>query len=129
MATATKAELEAALEPYFREMKGCYDYLLGWALLHLVVCMPDICAALTHGDTTGSRYRQWCVDYLPSSVVNEHERYQIRCKLLHEGSTVPEGHAVRASNFWFMPAAGSSKSKTSGSAVMARATSNSLWWP
>jgi hypothetical protein len=67
-----------------------------WALLHLVVVMPDVCAALEHpkGDTTGevgSCYQAWCTAYWPSTVVSPVKRWEIRCALLHQGRTAVKG--------------------------------------
>jgi len=104
---ATRQQLTGAFQMYFDEMQRCRDLNLGWALLHLVVCMPDICAALAHGETSGARYEHWCATYLPAGPLNEDERYEIRCKLLHQGSTLPQPRdrnaIIRWDNVRFMP--------------------------
>lgn len=109
MPNTTSHRLEAAFRMYFDEMQRCREQNLGWALLHLVVCMPDICAALEYGKTTATRYEDWCAQYLRGGALNEYEWYQARCKLLHEGSTVPERRNANATINWdsfrFMPPA------------------------
>jgi hypothetical protein len=50
----TESELCEAFKTYFDEMDKCAAAECNWALLHVVLVMPDICAALEHpkGDTT-----------------------------------------------------------------------------
>jgi len=84
-------ELEAAFAVYLDEMalcekRGCY-----WALLHLLVAMPDVCAALDAGNSTpvGQRYVRWCDENFPSDPkLTAEDRYQIRNRTLHEGTTL-----------------------------------------
>src|SRR5690349_8935694 len=92
----TEPELEAAFKTYFDEMERCERAECFWALLHLVVVMPDICAALEHdkGDTSGesgARYENWCGRYWPPSTITAKRRWEIRCALLHQGRTVSKG--------------------------------------
>lgn len=88
MPLATSEQLERSFALYFEEMDRCRP-LAGWALLHLVVCMPDICTALALGASTAVEYEDWCLRYLQDDRLNQYEWYEIRCKLLHEGSTIP----------------------------------------
>jgi len=89
----TESQVCEAFKTYFDEMDKCGRSECYWALLHLVVVMPDICAALEHpkGDTTGARYEGWCAAYWPSRAVSPAKRWQIRCALLHQGRTVLRG--------------------------------------
>src|SRR5438105_7906042 len=89
----TPAEREKASQTYFAEMDKCAAAACYWALLHLVVTMPDICAALEHprGDTTGNTgpcYEAWCTRYWNSAIVPPSKRWEIRCALLHQGRTI-----------------------------------------
>ncbi len=89
----TRDELEQAFQTYFEEMKKCAEAECYWALLHLVVVMPDICASLEHeeGDTTGETgrcYEDWCRRYWSSAAISPERRWKIRCALLHQGRTV-----------------------------------------
>jgi hypothetical protein len=86
-------ELQEAFKTYFDEMDRCAQNECYWALLHLVVVMPDVCAALEHdkGDTTGEsglRYEDWCSRYWTSPTITADRRWKIRCALLHQGRTV-----------------------------------------
>jgi hypothetical protein len=92
----TESQLVEAFKTYFDEIENCAAAKCYWALLHLVVVIPDICAALEHptGDTTGEsgpRYESWCTAYWPSKAVSPAKRWQIRCALLHQGRTVLKG--------------------------------------
>jgi hypothetical protein len=89
----TSAELEQAFSVYLIEMDRCEKANCFWALLHLAVIMPDVCGALEFGSATGigKRYTDWCAANFPKSPkLTPADRYQIRCALLHEGSTLTE---------------------------------------
>jgi hypothetical protein len=72
---------------YWDEMDRCQSTRTYWALLHVTVCLPDICAALDadNGKTNGPRYVAWCDRYLPDASLSGSERWEMRCKVLHEG--------------------------------------------
>jgi hypothetical protein len=82
-----------------------------WSLLHVTVCLPDICAALESDDgrTGGKRYVDWCNRHLPDARLSGEERYWMRCKILHEGRATGRastGRPGRYSGFAFtQPAA------------------------
>lgn len=65
-------------------LPGCRAH---WALLHVTVCLPDICAALESDDgtTRKSLYVDWCHRYVADQQLSGEELYGIRCKVLHEG--------------------------------------------
>ena len=91
----SESQLRDAFKVHFDEMDKCERAQCYWALLHLVMVMPDICTALEHplGNTTGEagqRYAEWC-RYWPSNVVAPKKRWEIRCALLHQGRTVLRG--------------------------------------
>jgi hypothetical protein len=88
----TVEDLSRAFAVYFIEMDRCEKSGAYWALLHIALVMPDICAALEYGPgaKVGERYTSWCHDYFPNDPnFTEDDRYQIRNALLHEGSTLP----------------------------------------
>lgn len=88
----TVEELEAAFSLYFTELDRCEGAKCYWALLHLAVVLPDVCAALEFGTATpvGVRYPKWCeLHFPPNPKLMPHHRFQIRNALLHEGSTLP----------------------------------------
>jgi hypothetical protein len=88
---ATKAQLEDEFKTYFDEMDKCEAAGCYWALLHLVFMMPAFCAALeaSNGQSTGPQYMAWCASYLAEPMLDDWERYGIRCALLHQGQTIP----------------------------------------
>lgn len=100
--------LHAAFTTYWSDMDRCRNAGAYWALLHVTVCLPDICAALesADGETTGSRYVAWCERYLPDPLLSGAERYRMRCKVLHQGRATTDQPACRYVGFSFgQPAA------------------------
>src|SRR5262245_25330725 len=98
----TEADLENAFRAYFDEMDRCKKHKCYWALLHIVVALPDICAALQSntGDAgDGGPYRAWCKNNFSRSYLSSEDRYQIRCALLHQGRTIPRGGRYRSYSF------------------------------
>src|SRR6266496_3477739 len=90
----TPGKLDGAFKIYWDEMKRCRTGRAYWALLHVTVCLPDICAALqsANGETTGVRYTAWCDQYLTNPMLTGSERWQMRCKVLHQGrASIPAG--------------------------------------
>jgi hypothetical protein len=83
----TPGSLRSALATYWDEMERCRRSAAYWALLHITVCLPDLCAALqsANGEATGQRYVKWCNTYLPNKILSGAERYCMRCKVLHQG--------------------------------------------
>ncbi len=87
----TPVQLEQAFEVYFAEIERCVRNKCYWALLHLLVILPDICAALQadDGEADDGRYRNWCKQYFPGDkTFTPEDRYTIRCTLLHQGRTI-----------------------------------------
>ncbi len=83
----TAEELERAFSTYVEEINRCLVTKCHWALLHILVILPDICAALEScdGKTDGGRYRNWCKRYFPDDRrFTPGDRYAIRCALLHQ---------------------------------------------
>jgi hypothetical protein len=82
----TVPELEQAFKVYFEEIEGCRARDCYWALLHVVVNLPDICGALESlgGETTPNRYKDWCKRYRPSGLTGD-EYWEMRNRVLHQG--------------------------------------------
>jgi hypothetical protein len=83
-------ELEDAFRAYLEEMERCVAGKCYWALLHMVLVLPDICGALEdpHGESSPNRYRSWCRRYLtPCSKLRPAQWYEMRCAVLHQGTT------------------------------------------
>jgi hypothetical protein len=82
---------------YIEEIERCENAKCYWALLHLLLALPDVCASLETDPASaqkprvGDRYVDWCAAYLPkSSTVSGADRYQMRNALLHSGSTTAQ---------------------------------------
>lgn len=87
---------------YWDNMDRCRDAGAYWALLHVTVCLPDICAALQSddGETNRQRYITWCDQYLSSPDLNGSELYGMRCRVLHQGQATAK-NSSRYSGFAF----------------------------
>lgn len=95
--------LQDALTIYQDEMDRCRTNGAYWALLHITVCLPDICAALQspNGKTTRQLYENWCDLYLPNALLLGKERYRMRCKVLHQGRATTDQPSSRYIGFSF----------------------------
>jgi hypothetical protein len=90
---ATIAQLTDAFRVYLDEMDRCVAGKCYWALLHLVVVVPDICGALEAADGAATRagYIDWCQRMFPPAPpapLTPIERYELRCVVLHQGRTL-----------------------------------------
>jgi hypothetical protein len=81
---------------YVQEIERCEHAKCYWALLHVLLALPDVCASLETDPagprpTVGDRYVEWCEAYLPSGPnASASDRFQMRNALLHSGSTTAE---------------------------------------
>jgi hypothetical protein len=92
-------ELRKAFAVYYTEMDRCEAAGALWALLHLAIVLPDICAALKAVPTAkvGSRYVDWCEAHFPNDPrLTAGDRFQMRNAVLHEGTTLPTNRAADA---------------------------------
>lgn len=82
-----QAELERRFRTYFDDIQKCVAAGAYWSLLHVVACLPDICAALQapDGESSGQRYIAWCDTFASDSMLSGAERWRLRCKVLHQG--------------------------------------------
>jgi hypothetical protein len=90
---ATTAQLTDAFRVPLAEMDRCVTGQCYWALLHLVVVIPDICSALeaANSKATKAGYINWCQRMFPPgppAPLNPIERYELRCIVLHQGRTL-----------------------------------------
>src|SRR5262245_20904585 len=89
----TIADLELAFSSYFEEMDRCVACRCYLALLHMLVTLPDVCAALqsTSGEAgDGGPYERWCKENFAATSISGHDRYPLRCALLHQGRSAPK---------------------------------------
>jgi hypothetical protein len=82
-----RGTLTAAFQTYWVDMDKCRTAKAYWSLLHVTVCLPDICAALQSpdGETHQPLYISWCDKFLANPLLGGSERYRMRCKVLHQG--------------------------------------------
>jgi hypothetical protein len=88
-------ELERAFYTHLEEMGSCERNRCWWALLHLTVALPDVAASIEDvpGGAPGgnaARYMNWCEKYVTvSTKMTAADLYQMRCAILHEGTSIP----------------------------------------
>lgn len=106
--TLREGILEPALQLYWDDMDRCRKAAAYWSLLHVTVCLPDICAALESNDgrTTGDLYIRWCNEFAKRALMSGSETYSMRCIVLHQGRASSDRSEGRYKQFAFgQPAA------------------------
>lgn len=87
--TPAPDDLDQAFRLYFVEMERCARAGHYFALLHIIVALPDVCAALEDPTANvGERYQRWHGRYHVDPLLSPAEFYDLRCKLLHQGQAV-----------------------------------------
>jgi hypothetical protein len=88
----SKGDLEKVFATYWDEMDRCRNTGAYWALLHITVCMPDICGALesSDGEASKAKYIDWFDRYWSDSILNGDECYRMRCKVLHQARSLTD---------------------------------------
>ena len=82
-------DLDQAFLLYFEEMERCVRAGHYFALLHIIVALPDVCAALEDlAAPVGQRYETWCGRYFRHDLLSPVELYDLRCRFLHQGQAV-----------------------------------------
>jgi len=86
----TVPQLEQAFRVYFDEIERCRSNGCYWALLHVVVSLPDICAALESENNwaTEKKYVGWCDNHLPNPGLSAEDYREVRNLVLHQGQTL-----------------------------------------
>jgi hypothetical protein len=58
-----------------------------YVALFVTLTLPDICAALEYGESSGSRYADWFEANVPryKGFISGNDCYALRCALLHQG--------------------------------------------
>ncbi len=74
---------------YFQEIQRCQQSKCYFALLHILLAIPDVCASLETDPAhkalpeVGKRYVAWCNTYMPaSSTISGSDGYQMRNALI-----------------------------------------------
>ena len=81
-------------------IKSAYDALKNdnqYAALIVALIIPDICAALENGETTGSKYASWFENNLPEykGYLSGKDCYALRCAILHQGKDDVSGQRIK----------------------------------
>jgi hypothetical protein len=82
-------KLESAFSVYIPDLQNVRTSKAYFPVLHMLVNIPDMCAALQHetGTTAPNRYMDWCKAHIATQVMNEADWYALRNSLLHQGSS------------------------------------------
>jgi hypothetical protein len=82
-----KGDLSTAFKVYWDDAERCREAKAYWCLLHVTACLPDVCAALQsrNGKADSEKYKKWSDKYFKQDALTGVERYEIRCKVLHQG--------------------------------------------
>jgi hypothetical protein len=88
----TEQQLQDAFHVYTSSLTAVRASKCYWSVLHVVLSLPDICAALqnANGETTGAKYAAWCDQFVPDSRLTGADWYKMRCAVLHLGSSIPQ---------------------------------------
>jgi hypothetical protein len=81
------------MDELIRQVRLATNAGLYFVALLAVLTIPDICGALASpdGKASGSKYKQWIKDNVPTQSGNADLIYGLRCSLLHQGQTLPHG--------------------------------------
>ena len=97
-----------AFTTYFEEIDRCVAAKCYWSLLHLLVVLPAVCAALEtpSGEAGQNEYTNWCRRYFDHDTrFRASDRYAIRCALIHQGRTTVDD-AGQYQSYSFVPPTG-----------------------
>jgi hypothetical protein len=87
----TKENLQKSFSLYLDEIDKCVEAKCYWALLHVLLTIPDICGSLLERKNNGvqERYMKWIKSYYhpEKSGITPSDLFQMRNSLLHNGST------------------------------------------
>ncbi len=99
----TVQELKDAFSIYFNEIDRCEQAKCYWALLHILLAIPDICASLDDKyREVGDGYVYWCDAYIPKSTnISSSDRYQMRNSLFHSGSSSVKNKGKKHQSSYF----------------------------
>ena len=99
----TQVDLKKYFRAYLEDIEKCISGSCFWALLHMLIVLPDICSAMEadDGQATDGRFRNWCKRYLDDAAMKSSDWYRLRCLILHQGRTHDEEGKSRYVNFRF----------------------------
>jgi len=75
------------MENIINSVRNSIEQQNWYSALFVALTLPDICAALEHGTTSGNRYSQWFESNLKQykNFLSGNDCYALRCSLLHQG--------------------------------------------
>ena len=99
----TAKDIENAFRAYFETMAQCVKGRAYWGLLHVLVVLPDVCAAMEreNGNTNREAYKDWCNRCLADATMTAEDWYRLRCLLLHQGRTRDDKRESQYEHFRF----------------------------
>ncbi len=100
--------LAQAFGTYFQEIDRCLAAKCHWSLLHLLVVLPAVCAALEtpSGEAGENEYKKWCRRYFDRDArFTSADRYAVRVALVHQGRTTADD-AGQYRSYSFVPPSG-----------------------
>lgn len=85
----------AAVEELIRQIRAASVAELYYLALFGALALPDICGALASNDgkASGSKYKMWLRDNVPSQANEADSVYGLRCSLIHQGRAQPHSSA------------------------------------
>lgn len=101
-------DLSQAFTTYFEEIERCIAAKCYWSLIHLLVVLPAVCAALEtpSGEAGQNEYRNWCRRYFARDPkFTAADRYAMRVALVHQGRTTVDD-AGQYRSYSFVPPTG-----------------------
>jgi hypothetical protein len=81
------------VDELIRQIRLAAQNELFYLALFGALAIPDICGALgsDDGKTTGSKYKQWLRENVPSQANEADSIYGLRCSLIHQARAYPHG--------------------------------------
>src|SRR5947207_12791542 len=81
------------MEEMIRQIRAASAAGLYYLALFGALALPDICGAVAsdNGRASGSKYKTWVRDNVPTHAAQADLIYGLRCSLLHQGQALPHG--------------------------------------
>jgi hypothetical protein len=95
------------VEHILSQLEGALAAQLWHVAMLTAVTLPDVCAALEHGQTGKSRYSAWWEQWRDPSYADAlpaADLYRYRCSLLHESKATSEKPSLKYGRIAYAPA-------------------------
>ena len=95
--------LESAFSWHLTDLDCCMSRGNFIAALHLLLALPNICAALEtpNFDARGPEYQGWCAKYLTGTGLDQQEWWEMRNRILHQGWAGTDSNKCRYKTYSF----------------------------